>query len=201
MLNSSGSRTGRRRGATGTRDGILKAARDLFARKGYDGTTFRAVAARARVDPRLVVHFFGSKAGLYAQSLQLPFELSELEEVVSGDRGTLGRRIAAFYVKRIFHHRAQTVQSLLRSSVSNPEAAAILRRTIETTAVALLERLLPGPETALRGELVASQMMGIFLARHILGVEPIASLPEDRLIELVSPALQHYLTPAKRGRR
>ena len=195
MLNS---RTGRRRGETSTRAAILEAARDIFARKGYDGATFRAVAARARVDPKLVVHFFGSKAALFEASLELPFEPGELEKVLQGDRKTLGRRLAAFYLQRVFHDRAQTVQSLLRSCVSNPEAAAILRRTIETTAVALLQRALPGPESALRGELVASHMMGLFFARHILGVSPIASVSEERLIELVAPALQLYLIPRRR---
>lgn len=198
MLNS---RTGRRRGETSTRAAILKAARAIFADKGYDGATFRAVARRARVDPKLVVHFFGSKAGLFEASLELPFRPDELEAVLRGDRKTLGRRLAAFYLQRIFHQRAQTVQSLLRSCVSNPEAAAILKTTIETTAVALLQRVLPGPESALRGELVASHMMGLFLARHILGVSPIASVSEERLIELVAPALQHYLTPGKPRRR
>ena len=201
MLNSSG-RTGRRRGASsGTREAILKAARASFARHGYDGTTFRGVAASARVDPKLVVHFFGSKAGLFGASLELPFRGEELEQVLAGDKASLGRRIATFYLERVFHERAQTVQSLLRSSVSNPEAAAILRGVIETTAVALLERMLPGPQAALRGELVASHMMGLFLARHILRVAPIASVPDEELLELIVPALAHYLAPAlKRGR-
>ena len=195
-------RTGRRRGESGSREAILRTARKLFASKGYDATSVRAVASRAGVDPALVMHFFGSKAELFARSLQLPFDLAELEAVLSGDRGTLGRRLAAFYLKRVFHERAQTVLSLLRSSVTNAEAAAMLRRTIETTAIALLQRLFPGRDTALRGELVASHMIGLFLARHILGVEPIASLDEDRLIELVAPALQHYLTvPMPRSRR
>lgn len=197
-MNSRTSRTGRRRGATGTREAILKSARACFARKGYRGATFRAVAAKARVDPKLVVHFFGSKAALFEASLELPFQPAELVAVLRGDRKTLGRRLAAFSLQRIFHDRAQTVQSLLRSCVSNPAAAAILRRAIETTAVALLETALPGPEAALRGELVASHMMGLFLARHILGVAPLASVSEERLIELVGPALQHYVTPGRR---
>jgi len=50
---------------------------------------------------------------------------------------------------------------------------------IESTAVALLERLIPGPQSALRGELVASHMMGLFLARNILQIQPIASLPDE----------------------
>jgi AcrR family transcriptional regulator len=197
-------RSGRRKGPTDTRSAILKAAQELFAEKGYDGASVRAVARSAGVDPALVMHFFGSKGDLFAASLRLPVEAQELEELVAGDRATLGRRIAAFYLQRIFHERAGTVLSLLRSSVTNPEAAALLRRAIESTAVALLEQLLPGPETALRGELVASQMMGLFFARHILGVEPLASCSGERLIEMLAPALQHYLTgplPGKRGRR
>jgi AcrR family transcriptional regulator len=198
MLNSQG-RTGRRRGvSSGTRAAILKAARASFAKSGYDGTTFRGVAGKAGVDPALVVHFFGTKAGLFAASLELPVRPEELEEVLQGDRATLGRRIATFYLKRVFHERAQTAQSLLRSSVANKEAAAILRGVIESTAITLIERLFPGPETALRGELVASHMMGIFLARHILKVEPIASCPDEELIELVAPALQHYLAPRRK---
>jgi AcrR family transcriptional regulator len=198
MLNSKAAKTGRRRGATGTREAILRAARDAFASKGYQGTSFRGVARKAKVDPALVVHFFGTKAELFGKSLELPFELSELEAVLLGDRKTLGRRLAAFYLRRVFHDRARTVQSLLRSCVTNPEAAAILRRTIETTALALFQRVFRGPETALRAELVASQMMGLFLARHILGVAPLATASEERLIELVAPALQHYLAPQRR---
>jgi hypothetical protein len=156
------------------------------------------------VDPALVLHFFGSKAELFASSLELPIDPAELEALLEGDRTTLGRRIAAFYFRRIFMDRRQTVLSLLRSAVSNPEAAAMLRRAVESSAVAVLERILPGEEAALRGELCASQMMGLFLARHILGVEPLASEDEERLIDVVAPALQHYLDaplPRRRVRR
>ena len=192
MLNSA-KRTGRSPGAQDSRGNILRAAQRLFSRKGYDGTSVRAVAAQARVDPALVLHFFGSKAELFAQSLHLPLDPAELEALLEGDRGTLGRRIAEFYFHRVFRERSATVLSLLRSCVTNPEAAAMLRRAIETTAVALLTRHFPGEEAALRGELCASHMMGLFLARHILHIEPLASEDEERLIDTVAPALQHYL--------
>jgi AcrR family transcriptional regulator len=202
VLNSA-RRTGRRPGTTDSRAAILKAAQGLFADRGYDGASVRAVAARARVDPALVLHYFGSKAGLYASSLQLPVDPAEIEALVRGDREGHGRRLAEFYFRRIFRDRRETVLSLLRSAVSNPEAAAILRRAIEATAIAALERMLPGEEAALRGELCASHMMGLFLARHILGVEPLASEDDERLIDAVAPALQHYLTgplPQRRAR-
>src|ERR1700733_15518148 len=43
---------------------ILTAAREAFADTGLAGTTIRAVAREADVDPALVYHYFGSKEGL-----------------------------------------------------------------------------------------------------------------------------------------
>ncbi|HTY27063.1 MAG TPA: helix-turn-helix domain-containing protein, partial [Mycobacterium sp.] len=43
---------------------ILEAARESFAERGSAGTTIRAVARAADVDPALVYHYFGSKEGL-----------------------------------------------------------------------------------------------------------------------------------------
>jgi AcrR family transcriptional regulator len=191
VLNSR--KLGRRAGANRSRSAILKAARASFAAHGYDGATFRDVARRAGVHFSLVSHFYGTKAQLFEASLELPVDPAELQTVLRGPLKSLGRRIATFYFKRVFHRRAQTVHSLLRSCVSNAEAAAILRRLIETSVVAMIERAFPGPETALRAELVACHMMGLFLGRYILGVSPIAHTSDDRLIELVAPVLQRYL--------
>jgi AcrR family transcriptional regulator len=200
VLNSA-RKSGRRPGARDSRGGILKAAQRLFSRKGYDATSVRAVAARARVDPALVLHFFGSKAELFAASLHLPVDPTELEALLEGDRATLGHRIARFYFGKVFRERAETTLSLVRSCVSNPEAAAMLRRAIEGSAVALLVKHFPGEEAALRGELCASHMMGLFLARHILEVEPLAGEDDERLIQAVAPALQHYLSAPLPRRR
>jgi AcrR family transcriptional regulator len=188
-------------GGGDSRGAILRAARRLFAERGYDGASVRAVAAKARVDPALVLHFFGSKAELFAASLELPVDPAELQALLHGERETLGRRIAEFYLHRVFRERRATALSLLRSCVSNPEAAAMLRRVIEGSVVALLEQRFPGEEAALRGELCASHMIGLFLARHILGVEPLASEDEERLIDIVAPALQHYLSAPLPRRR
>src|SRR3954470_22655327 len=43
---------------------ILDAARGEFAQHGSAGTTIRAVARAADVDPALIYHYFGSKEGL-----------------------------------------------------------------------------------------------------------------------------------------
>jgi AcrR family transcriptional regulator len=195
MLNfSPRSRTGRRAGNGDSRGAILRSARRLFAQRGYDATSVRAVAAKAKVDPALVLHFFGSKAELFAASLTLPFDPAEVQTLLDGDRETLGRRLAEFYLHRVFKDGRATLLSLLRSCVTNPEAATMLRRAVQGTVVAMLEQRFPGEEAALRGELCASQMMGLFLARHILGIEPLAAEDEGRLVQIVAPVLQRYLS-------
>jgi AcrR family transcriptional regulator len=49
-------RTGRRPGKQDTREVILAAAREVFADRGYDGASIRAIATGAGVDPALVHH-------------------------------------------------------------------------------------------------------------------------------------------------
>src|SRR5215468_3211323 len=103
MLNSSPRpRTGRRAGNGDSRGDILRSAKRLFAQRGYDATSVRAVAAKAKVDPALVLHFFGSKAELFAASLELPVDPAAVGELLQGDRQTLGRRFAEFYLQRVF---------------------------------------------------------------------------------------------------
>ncbi len=51
-----------------TEASILDAARELFAADGFERTTIRGVAARAGIDPALVMQHFGSKERLFAES-------------------------------------------------------------------------------------------------------------------------------------
>jgi len=68
-----------------TRERLLRTAIRLFARHGFDGLSVDALVARARVNKRMVYHYFGSKAGLYAACLEAAYgELALLEsELVS----------------------------------------------------------------------------------------------------------------------
>jgi AcrR family transcriptional regulator len=52
---------------------LLDAARELFARQDYRGTTTREIAEAAGVSEYLVFRHFGSKAGLFREALVLPF--------------------------------------------------------------------------------------------------------------------------------
>ncbi len=52
----------------------------------------------------------------------------------------------------------------------------------------------PVPIAQLRVSLVASHLAGVLVARNLMHLEPIASLPAARVVELVAPTLQRYLT-------
>jgi hypothetical protein len=46
----------------------------------------------------------------------------------------------------------------------------------------------------IRIEFVASQLVGVVIARYILELEPFASLPAEQVARTVAPNLQRYLT-------
>ena len=61
------------------RETFLAAARELFARDGFRGARLAEIAEAAGVTKAAVVHHFGSKQGLYEQTL----------EAIAGDLGAL----------------------------------------------------------------------------------------------------------------
>ena len=46
----------------------------------------------------------------------------------------------------------------------------------------------------LRVQFVASQLIGVVVARYIIGLEPFASLPAEQIAATIAPNLQRYLT-------
>ncbi len=56
-----------------TRERIMKAAERLFAERGYDGTSIRAIVAKARVNQAAINYHFDGKDGLYREVLRAAF--------------------------------------------------------------------------------------------------------------------------------
>ena len=75
-----------------TRDRILKAAERLFAERGYDATSVRAIVAKARVNQAAINYHFAGKDGLYREVLRASFraltehQLSHAEETKAMSR-------------------------------------------------------------------------------------------------------------------
>ena len=56
-----------------TRERILKAAERLFADRGYEATSVRAIVAKARVNQAAINYHFAGKDGLYREVLRTAF--------------------------------------------------------------------------------------------------------------------------------
>jgi AcrR family transcriptional regulator len=188
-------RSGRRPGDSGTRDAIQAAAREQFAAQGFDRTSLRSVALQAGVDPTLVSHFFGSKQKLFAEVMQLPFDPAQLiPRILAGDRAGIGTRLATFLVTVLQNPEGHArLTGLIRAAASEDAAAAVVRERVTREILAPLAAGLGSDQPQLRGSLVASQVVGMVMARHVVKVEPLASLSPERLIALIGPTLQRYL--------
>lgn len=204
---SRGARRGRRPGDARTREAILDAARRTFSRHGFTGTTVRVVAAEAGVDPALVFHYFATKADLFAAAARMPPVVAGIADRLAGLRpDQLGEAILRTLVELWSEPDALAAWvSLVRAAMGDERAAAMLREFLTDVILAPLATALDVPDADRRLALVASQVVGLGVARHVLAVEPLASAPGDDLVEAVAPTIQRYLTgdlggPGRSGR-
>ncbi|MBL7502712.1 TetR family transcriptional regulator [Frankia sp. CNm7] len=192
-------RVGRRPGQPETRAEILRAARALFAERGFAGTSIRSVATGAGVDPALVHHYFGSKEGLFRAAMEMPIQPEELvkEIFAAGVEQAPERLVRTFLRVWDDPETGPAMVSFLRTALARQESTSLLREFLTATVVrTAASRLLGGvdpAEAALRIELVASQMIGLAVGRRVLAVEPLASMPADALAAAVTPTITRYL--------
>jgi AcrR family transcriptional regulator len=189
-------RTGRRAGDSGTRQAILDAARRQFATHGYDGATIRGIAADAGVDPALVHHFHGTKEKLFVTALRFPVVPSEvLPNVLASPPDQVGHA-AVRTILELWESpetKAQAV-ALLRSAVTNERAAEMLRQFVTSAILGSIAMVAQREDAAFRASLVASQIVGLGIARYVIGLEPLVSASTEELVAAIGPTLQRYLT-------
>jgi AcrR family transcriptional regulator len=189
-------RPGRRPAASAAREDILVAARTLFSTHGWEATSIRAIARAADVDPGVVLHYFGDKEGVFTEAMALPMQPGQaLAEVVPGPRSAIGRRLVEFFL-RIWEDPAQREQmmGMVRGATTSPHVAELLRQALTERVLAPIAEHLDAPQADLRMELCSSQLLGLGIARYVVRLEPLASLPTEAVAELVGPTLQRYLT-------
>jgi AcrR family transcriptional regulator len=176
---------------------VLAAARAAFAERGFDGATIRGIAADAGVDPALVHHYFGSKDKLFLAAVDAPADPTELlPRVLASPRDELGAAV----VRMVLHvwdgpGRAAGL-ALVRSAVNNEWTAKLLREFLVSTVLRRVVSTLGfDPDVrAARASLVASQIIGLVMARYVLRLEPLASASPDEVVAAIGPTVQRYLT-------
>lgn len=173
----------------------MAAARRQFGEAGYARTTLRSVAAEAEVDPRLVLHYFGSKRGLFLEAVELPIDASlVVSRAIRGESGTVGERVATLVLSVLDEPAPrQVLMGILRAAVTDAEAAGLVRDLLSERLLAPIAREVAADQPELRATMVASQIVGLTVARHVVGLDPIASASRETLVAALAPAITHYL--------
>lgn len=181
----------------------MKAARHEFAALGYRSASLRTIATRAAVDPHLIAHYFGSKQELFLAVTQLPFEPEVvLDQLYAGGRPGVGRRLAQFIAALSTAPASQeTVTALVRAAASEKQAAALMHEVVNQRLLIPLILRLGSDHPERRASLVASQIVGLITAMHIIGLDPLADAPTELLATSLAPVFDHYLAAGLDGPR
>ena len=174
---------------------ILAAARDEFAQHGWAGSTIRAVARAADVDPALVYHYFGSKEGLLDAATNPPQKwLESVAKVWTTPVDQLGAALITLLLASWADDEiGPTLRAILQTAAHEPATREKLRRVVEGSLMGVSGLGTDERERLVRSGLISSQMMGFALMRYVWKIEPIASMSDDEAIAAVSPNLQHYV--------
>ena len=188
-------RTGRRPGPGRTREKILAAARSQFAKSGFESTTIRGIAAGAHVDPKLVLHYFESKEGIFQAAMDFPFDPAQaIPELLRPGLDGLGVRLARFFIDIWDSPAGVRAHAIVRSMVTSESAAALMRDFVSREILARVAQALDLDHPQVRASLAASQLIGLAMLRYVVKVEPLASAPPAKLASWIGPTLQRYFT-------
>lgn len=177
-----------------TREAIEEAARELFSINGFDRTTVRDIGARAGIDPSMIIRYFGSKDALFAHVAMPDLQMPDLSDA---DSATIGETMVRHFLEQWEGERAGGgLPVLLRSAASNEEAAERLRTIFRTQVFPAIARAGPPETAAIRAGLVASQILGLAMARYVLRLPPVVAMPADLIVRTVGETVQRYATGA-----
>ena len=172
-----------------SRVAIRDSAVRLFAQAGFAGTSVRDIAGDAGVDAALVIRHFGSKEGLFLETMRLEFDRLDLDGPVE----SLGERVIRSLLDADEHVRGVYL-ALIRASDAGDVSSA-LRAAHEEGFVAPLAARLDGPDADVRARLAAAMVGGLFYGLWIVGDETLLATPHDEIARRYGAALQVVLTP------
>jgi AcrR family transcriptional regulator len=166
-----------------TEQRILDAARASFAEHGFERTTIRAIAAVAKVDPALVMQYFGSKQALFKQAARItpsdplaegPEHLTEL--LLS----TLGLKIGEL---------PEASLAMMRSMLTHPEAAETARSTLDQQ-IEQISAAIPAEDARVRAALIMATMVGVTISHQLLSLDALRDASPEQIASLLRPCFQ-----------
>ena len=176
-----------------TEAAILDAARELFAEVGFEKTTIRSVAAKAGIDPALVMQYYGNKEGLFAASARWHVDHKRIATAALGDIP----RTALHDVFEGFEDPAKRdgAIALLRNCLTHDSALGIVRDEVMCESQAMIAKTIGGEDAELRAALLGSTMMGLILGRYLMELPALSQASREDIERIMAPVLEQVVTP------
>ena len=193
---------------TERRGEIIRAAADIFAQHGFDSATVAEVARKAGVSAGTVLHYFGSKAGLFEDVMHERFleHVEALEGALASHRGT-SRELLRLILTRAWKNLMQPdtvalIVCAMSKQQSHPEASDAMYRStsdrwrrlmtgVLTTGIANGE--FRPVDVDIQARIISAGLKGLAMgACHYSRLDPGAPDPEQQLahyLDMVEYAL------------
>lgn len=141
-------------------------------------------------------HYYGTKQQLFAAAIHIPIDPME---VIGPLRETPVDEIGYVLPKLLLplwdSEAGKGFIATIRSLLAGTDVSLIRAFLQEVIAVEVGSRVDNPPGSGpIRVQFVASQLVGVVMARYILELDPFRSLPVEQIAETIGPTLQRYLT-------
>lgn len=179
-----------RRKSEATKAVILAAAREQFALHGYQAATIRGIAAAARIDPAMVMRYYGNKEGLFAAAAEFDLRLPDLAAL---PRDAAGAAFVDHFLDR--WEGDEALMALLRAAVNHEAAAARMQAIFAAQVRPAVAKWRGdgGAGAAAAAGLIATQLLGLGLCRYVLKLPPVVGLKRPEVVRRVGAVVQGYL--------
>jgi AcrR family transcriptional regulator len=171
----------------------LEAAQVSFSRNSYEGVGVREIATHAKVDPALVIRYFGSKEGLFRAVAERAFSVGGL---LSVERASLSQHAARFLLGQMDTAAWRTGYDPLRlllCSIGSAEAGPILGRCLQRDFAEPLARALGGRHARERAAMLCSLVVGFALMRIALSAGHERTMQPTVMKRLLQRALEQAI--------
>lgn len=183
-----------------TEQRILAAARELFAERGFERTTIRAVASAAQVDPALVMQYFGSKQELFSQAVRISVAGAEDRPRTGGPEALTDSLLASLGMK--IGGLPEASLAMLRSMLTHPEAAEAARAALDRQITELAAAMSAGhgvdhqaEDARLHAALAVATTLGVTIGHQLLGLEDLRRAAPEEIAAALRPALRALSDP------
>lgn len=178
-----------KRDAAATRERILKAATNLFSRRGYAATGIRDIAEGANVSLPLLSRYFGSKAGLFEAVLRNSLERRPFLNVPKSE---FGLNLANLILGT---DPAELSIAIMVLAAADPEAQQIATRVVEEQVIVPLAEWIGGHAAHRRAVAIAMMGSGFVTHLHLLPVigKPAAIVMDDGIVRWFAASCQHII--------